>query len=95
MHGKKKGYKKLLVRNRSTSGVDEIPTQDEYYNALEGNMGCNGKVVKLSDLNELAHENLILLISTSSSIGKVAFGLVWNAKNTDFLRETARSCGTG
>ena len=29
LHGKQKGYKKLLVISGSTSGMDKIPTQDE------------------------------------------------------------------
>ena len=42
------------------------------------------KIVKLGELNKLAYEDLIL-INTSSSIGKVAFGLVKYAKSEDFL----------
>ena len=53
--------------------MDEIPTQDEYQNALEGVMDLNKKILKLSELNELAYKDLILLISTSSSVEKVAF----------------------
>ena len=36
LHGKQKGYKKLLVSNGSMSGMDKIPTQDEYENAMDG-----------------------------------------------------------
>ena len=42
------------------------------------------KIVKLGELNELAYEDLILLINNSSSAGKVAVGLVMNAKSEDF-----------
>ena len=42
------------------------------------------KTVKLGELNELAYEELFLLINTSSSVGKVAFGLVKNTKSADF-----------
>ena len=40
------------------------------------------KIVKLGELNELAYEDLIL--STNSSVGKVAFRLVINTKNLEF-----------
>ena len=43
LHGKWKDYKKLLVSNGSTSLVDKVPTQDEYENALEGDMELNKK----------------------------------------------------
>ena len=43
------------------------------------------KIAKLVELNKLAYEDLILLINTSSSVGKVAFGLVKNTKSEDFL----------
>ena len=83
-HGKWKGYKKLLVSIGTTPGVNKIPTQEEFENALEGNEDLNKKIVKLGELNELAYEDLILSINTSSFIGKVAFGLVRNAKSADF-----------
>ena len=35
-------------------GMDKIDTQDEYENALEGDMDLNKKIVKLCELNELA-----------------------------------------
>ena len=47
-------------------------------------MDFNKKIIKLGELNEFACEDLILLINTSSSVGKVAFVLVRNAKNADF-----------
>ena len=37
LHGKGRGYKKLLVSSRSMSGMVKIPTEDEYKNAMEGN----------------------------------------------------------
>ena len=43
LHGKWKGYKKLLVSNRSTSGVDKIPTQEEYENLMEGDIDIDKK----------------------------------------------------
>ena len=65
-------------------GVDKIPTQDEYENALEVDMDLNKKIIKLGELNELAYEDLILSINTSFSIGEIAFGLVKNTKSEDF-----------
>ena len=84
MCGKQKGYKKLLVSTGTTAGVDKIPTQEEYETALEGNEDLDKKIVKLDALKELAYENLILSINTSSSVGKVAFGLVKNTKRENF-----------
>ena len=67
------------------SGMDKIPTQNEYENALEGDLDFNKKIIKLGELNEVASEDFILLINTSSSVGKVVFRLVRNAKISDFL----------
>ena len=76
------------------SGFDEIPTQDEYENALKGDMEVNKKTMKLGELNELASEDVILSINTSSSIGKVAFELVTNAKNSIFCMGNYKNvCG--
>ena len=51
--GKQKGYKKLLVSISSgcTSGIDKIPTQDKYENALEGDTDLDKKIIKLGELN--------------------------------------------
>ena len=64
--------------------VEKIPTQDEHEEALEGDNNLNKKIVKLGELNELANEDLILSINTSSSSGK-AFDLVKNTKSDDFV----------
>ena len=53
-YGKKKGYKELLVSNGSTLGMDKIPTQDEYENALKSVMDIDKKIIKFGELNELA-----------------------------------------
>ena len=82
--GKQKRYKKLLVSSVSMSGMDEIATQDEYKNALKGDMDLYKKIVKLAELNELANEDCSLSINTSFSISKVTFGLVRNVKNENF-----------
>ena len=82
-HGKQKGYKKLMISIGSMPGMDKNPTQ-EYEKALWENEDLDKKIVKLGELNELAYEDLILSINTSSSVGKVAFELVKNAKSEDF-----------
>ena len=51
---------------------------------MQGDTDINKKVIKLGELNKLAHEDLILSIITSSTMGKVAFGLVTNEKSMDF-----------
>ena len=43
LHGQQKGYKKLLVISGSTSDMDKIPTQDEYKNAMEGDIDLDKK----------------------------------------------------
>ena len=78
MHGKWKGCKKLLLSNGTMSGIYEIPTQDEY------DADLNKKIAKLGELNELACKDLILAINTSSSVLKVLFRLVKNAKSLDY-----------
>ena len=60
-------------------------TKDEYKNAVNGDMNLNEKIVKLGELNKLSDEGLVLFINTSSSVSKVAFGLVRNVKSADFL----------
>ena len=46
----------------------------------------NKKIVKWG----LVYENIILSINTSSSVGKVAFGLVMKAKSEDFPEENCK-----
>ena len=88
-----KGYKILLVGNGSTVGVDKNPSQSEFERALEGSTDLYKKIVKLSKLNKLAYEGLILLINTDSFVGKVAFGLVWNAKSPEFPKGNNKLAG--
>ena len=38
LHGKHKGYKKLLINSGCMSGIDKIPMQQEYQNAFEGEL---------------------------------------------------------
>ena len=80
----------MLVCSGSTSGIDKIPTLDEYKNALKGDMDLPKKMEKIGELNELAYEVLILLINNTFSIGKVAFGLGRNAKNADFPKKNSK-----
>ena len=60
LHGKQKGCNKLLLSSRSTLGMDKIPTQNEYKNALEGDRDLNKKIIKIGYLNKLAYEDIIL-----------------------------------
>ena len=78
-----------MVSTGPRSGVDKIPMQEEYENDLESDMDLDNKIIKLGDLNQLACENLILPISTNSSMGYIAFRLVRNAKTLEFLE---RNC---
>ena len=49
------GYKMLLVGDGSTVEVDEVPMQEEYEDALEGEI--DKKIIKLDDSNELGCED--------------------------------------
>ena len=85
-----KGYKKLWVSSRSMSGIDEIPTQDEYENALEDDMDLDKKIIKLAELNDLAHEVLILFFNTTSSVVKADLDWWGMQRIQIFPSETAR-----
>ena len=43
---------KLLESNGSNKGIDKIPIQDEYDDALKGEADLDRKVIKLGELNE-------------------------------------------
>ena len=47
------------------SGIDKSPMQEEYENALKGDMDLDKKIIKLGELNELAYEDQILSINTN------------------------------
>ena len=64
--------------------ADKVPLQEKYKEVQEGDMNCDKKIVNLSDLKELTDEDLILFINTSSNVGKMAFGLMRNAKSLAF-----------
>ena len=64
--------------------MDKIPTQEEYKNALKGDTDLNEKIVKLHELNQLTYQDLSFSINNSSSVGKIAFGLVQNTKSAEF-----------
>ena len=74
------------------SGVDKVLSQEEYENALKGNMSFNKKIMKLGELNKLTYEDLILSINTNSSDGKVVFRLVRNTRS--FWKGTVKLLGT-
>ena len=65
-------------------GVDKIPKQSEFEEALEVITDLDKKIIKLGELNELAYEDFILSINTDSSVGKVVIELVQNAKSQEF-----------
>ena len=71
-------------------GINKVPMHDNIKEALEGNTDLNKKAARLHELNELAYEDLILSINTSSAVGKVAFGLLKNAKSPDFAEENCK-----
>ena len=54
-------------------GVDKVPM---YKESLVSETNLVQKNIKLHDFNELAYENVLVLINTGSSVGKVVFGLV-------------------
>ena len=87
----RRATKNFLVSTGATPGVDKIPMQEEYESTLERNEDLNKRIVKLGELNELAYEDLILSINTSSSVGKVVSGLVKNAKSDDFLEGNCKA----
>ena len=72
---------KLLVREGSKVGVDKnigrVPSFSQGWSRIWW------KNVKLGDLNKLAYNNLILAVSTSSTVVKFTYDLVWNVKSSD------------
>ena len=68
----------------STVRIDKMPTQQVYEDALEGDTDFVKKVVKCSELNELAYKDIIISNNISFTIDMVASGLVENAKNLEF-----------
>ena len=78
------------------SGMDTFPSQDEYENAMEGDMDFNKKIIKLGELNELVNEDLILLINTCFFCWKNG---IWSGEDCKECRlsqgKIARLHGTG
>ena len=72
--GKRKGSEKIQVRVAFTIGVDKVPMKEGYEEAQEVDM----------DLDK-TYEDLILSINTSSTVEKIAFGLVRSAKSLEFV----------
>ena len=54
---------------------------EEYEEAKGGDIDLDKKIVKLDELSELAHEDLILSINTSSTLRNVKFRLGRNAQS--------------
>ena len=52
--GDRRGYKKLLIGEGKTVGVDKVPTQTEYEMAALGTSIEDKAVTKLGELNVLA-----------------------------------------
>ena len=59
----------------SRVNVDKVTLQDEYEEALQGEIYLNEKIIKLVNLGELAYKDFIFLINTSSLYGM--FHLDW------------------
>ena len=57
--------------------------QGEFEKAKESDTDLDQNIVKLSELHELAYEDLILSINASSAVGNVAFEFLRNAKNLE------------
>ncbi len=53
--GNRRGYKKLLVGEGKTIGVDKVPTQTEFEAAENGSSDQDEAVKKLGELNVLAY----------------------------------------
>ena len=49
-----------------------IHMKKEFENALKGDMDQQLKIIKLGELNELTHEDLILFINNNYLVGKIA-----------------------
>ncbi len=88
--GNRRGYKNLLVGQCKTVGVDKVPTETKFEEAEHGSSVQDEAVKKLSDLNMLAYEDILLPIDTNTSAGKVAFNLVNTCYSEDFPQGNCR-----
>jgi gag-polypeptide of LTR copia-type len=70
---KRRGYKELLL------GKKEIPKEGEVFTKED-----EVEKLKLKDLNELGYSDLMLSTDTTTSHGKVAFGLIRASKSKDY-----------
>ena len=68
LQGKWKCYKKLVLGDGFRVGVNKVPIQNEYEVALKGDSGLSKIIVNLSAFIELAYKDLILSVTTSSSV---------------------------
>lgn len=76
---RRRGYKDILLGRAKES----VPTDEEYEFLNEDEEGDMSKI-KLRQLNELAYDDLILSMDTTTASGKVAFNLVRAAKSKDY-----------
>ena len=83
-HGNRRGYKKLLVEEGKTVGVDKMPTQTEYEMVILGTSFEDKAVTKLGELNVLAYEDILLSIGAKTAARKVTFNLVNTCHSEDF-----------
>ena len=66
-HGSLRGYKKLLVGEGKTVGVDKVPTQTEFEMAEHGSSVQDEAVRKLGELNVPEYEDILLSINTKTA----------------------------
>jgi hypothetical protein len=81
---KHKGYKDVLM------GKLIIPTDDLVLDPV-----YNEGFIKNRDMNELAYSDLILLMDTTESTGRVAFNIIKGSKMTDYLDGNAEVAWIG
>ncbi len=62
--GNRRGYKKLLVGEGKTLGVDNMPSKTEFEDSEHGSSVQAEAVEKLGDLNVLTFKDILLSIDT-------------------------------
>ena len=83
-------YKKLLVGEDKTVGVDKVPTQSEDEMAELRSSVQDEAVKKLGKLNVLTYEDILMSIDTKTAAGKVAYNLVNTCYSEDFPERNCR-----
>ena len=74
----------LLIGADQKEGVDNMPTNEEYNQAVNSTTLHSKKVRKLCHMNEMAFEDLIFSVNHKSMTGKIAFHLIKNCKNDKY-----------